>query len=495
MGGDHSATAESETSQDERPVKYVCISDLHLGEEDSILTRLSSDESTADPSAPSPVMIQLVECVKALLKNNCGIKPCLILNGDVLDLALAKTNVAAMVFERFIELICPNNEEALFEKIIVIPGNHDHHLWINDREAQYIQYMQTEAPVPGKELKEPWHSTYLFTQTAPIPPSTSYFLSNLIHRYQHLKGYVIETAYPNFGVYGETNKKCVVFTHGHYAEPTYYFMTKLGDMIFPLRKKPEEVWDIEEENFAWVDFVWSMFGQSGQIGQGIECIYEKLRDKTARKGLASSLADSLSKQIDSRWPDFIVKFVLTKVLDVVIEKLADTEKENSTTHLSAKVSECLAAYIGGPLNKQILRELKLCATTAISELTFIFGHTHKPYNNKALYNGFDKPVKVYNTGGWVVESVELDPIRGGAVAFVGEDLDTVLLRTYKEGASYTMELNEALDTGESHSQFYNCMAKRLEDDTDRWNCYLLKVEEEVKRRKLMLRREYDKTTQ
>jgi len=43
-------------------IRYVCLSDLHLGEEDSLLTNLSGEE--IDPFHPSPVMCQLVGCLR-----------------------------------------------------------------------------------------------------------------------------------------------------------------------------------------------------------------------------------------------------------------------------------------------------------------------------------------------------------------------------------------------------------------------------------------------
>lgn len=103
-------------------IRYVCLSDLHFGEEDSLLTNLKEGSHDLDASRPSPVMKHLVECLKYLIfQNEIDKKPVLILNGDILELALSTTNQAVMVFQRFIELILPSNT-ALFEKIIYIPG-------------------------------------------------------------------------------------------------------------------------------------------------------------------------------------------------------------------------------------------------------------------------------------------------------------------------------------------------------------------------------------
>ena len=201
---------------------YVCITDTHFGEEDSLLTNLKTASTDTDPSKPSPVMELLVECLKSLIsKNENGKKPTLILGGDILELALSTTNEAAMVFERFIELILPP-DGALFERIVYLPGNHDHHLWEIARETQYVNYFQDKKP--GSFLSIPWHATKMFLdKDADQVPS--YFLTRLVNRYDHLKKFTITTAYPNFGLFREDTQKCVVFTHGHFIEPLYQLLS------------------------------------------------------------------------------------------------------------------------------------------------------------------------------------------------------------------------------------------------------------------------------
>src|SRR5213592_2593664 len=117
-------------------IRYVCLSDMHLGAENSLLTNLTSDCLDTDPGIASPVLSHLVECLKELIDQNedRDEKPTLILNGDILELALTTDNEAAMVFERLVELILPRNGERLFKEIKYIPGNHDHHLWETARE-------------------------------------------------------------------------------------------------------------------------------------------------------------------------------------------------------------------------------------------------------------------------------------------------------------------------------------------------------------------------
>lgn len=65
-------------------ISYVCLSDLHLGEEDNLLT------DRVNCSRPSPVLPCLAECLAEILRHNQpgAPQPGLILAGDVLELAL-----------------------------------------------------------------------------------------------------------------------------------------------------------------------------------------------------------------------------------------------------------------------------------------------------------------------------------------------------------------------------------------------------------------------
>ena len=95
----------------------------------------------------------------------------------------------------------------------------------------------------------------------------------------------IQTAYPNFGLLSADRKRCVVFHHGHFVESMYYLMSTLKTMFFPDSRIPSEIWNLEAENFAWIDFFWSTLGRSSAVGQGVSRIYEKLQNEDQIKQL------------------------------------------------------------------------------------------------------------------------------------------------------------------------------------------------------------------
>jgi len=94
-------------------IRYVCLSDMHFGEEDSLLTNLNKRTARVDVAEASPVLIRMAEGLRTLIGKNVNleIKPTLILNGDILELALCSTSDASMAFLRFIELVMEEGNE------------------------------------------------------------------------------------------------------------------------------------------------------------------------------------------------------------------------------------------------------------------------------------------------------------------------------------------------------------------------------------------------
>ena len=419
-------------------IKYVCLSDMHLGQDNSLLTNLIEADAVLDHSSASPVMKALCDALQELIEHanaGSGVKPVLILNGDILELALADVNDAAMVFSRFIECTMPIGNE-IFSEMIYIPGNHDHHIWELARETQYVEYLK-QIKISDK-LPAPWHTTNLFMDDK--NPLASYFLNGLVRRYGHLNKFSVMMAYPNLGLCDPNKQRYVIFHHGHYIESIYMLMTKVMSWIFPDREKPQEIWDIEKENFAWIDFFWSTMGRSGGAGTEVEVIYKALPVQKARNRLISNICGSLAKEYDLHG---LGDWMEEKILPVILTRLADyfAKRERRVTDkpLSEDAQKGLGNYLKGPLHGQLLIALKKFRglpkeqTPDIpKDITFVFGHTHKPYQDDDDFDGYPGWVDVYNTGGWVVESVQRQPIKGASVVLFDENLQSTSIRLYNE---------------------------------------------------------------
>src|SRR5262245_43545160 len=138
-------------------ITHVCLSDLHLGSETSLLTEM---DSNFDPqyAETSPVLQRLAANLRSVVASEsreAGSKrPTLVLAGDVLELALCETHQAATCFERFLDAFFPKGEDLFDARILYIPGNHDHQLWEAAREDHYTQFIDTQKKDPASPLTE-----------------------------------------------------------------------------------------------------------------------------------------------------------------------------------------------------------------------------------------------------------------------------------------------------------------------------------------------------
>jgi hypothetical protein len=443
---------------------------MHFGAGNSVLTNLIDGSIDTDPTRPSPVLLHLVDCLRELLgKNETAVKPSLILNGDIMELALATDNKAAMAFQRFIELIMPPSGDPLFDKTIYyIPGNHDHHLWETARETQYAEFISKQKP--GDLLDEPWHTTRLFDPT----PLSATFMNGIINMYPHLKemGVFVTAVYPNLGLLKGDRRKCVIFTHGHFTESIYLLMTELMSMFFPNRPKPTLIWDIEAENFAWIDFFWSTMGRSGAAGSDVETIYDRLQDPAQIEGLVETFLESLLARHNRHHAfDHLAAQSLSKLLSRFLNRVAATERGDTGGVLSQDGRAGLKAYIEGPLGAQILLEND---QTMPSELTFVFGHTHKPFEEDSHFDGAPYWTSVYNSGGWVVDTPTPAPTSGAAAILIDEDLNAASLRMYNQSVNpdgYHVAVRAAAHDGSSENPLLRRLSSIIDPSRDPWKSF------------------------
>lgn len=456
-------------------VCYVCLSDTHFGADNSLLTNLQPGTATVEPLHPSPVLQAFVACLSDLIsKNQNAAPPTLILNGDILELALTTDNNAAMAFERFLELIVPNGGKPLFaNEMIYIAGNHDHHLWETARETQYANFINKNPDL--QNLPVPWHTTNIFSGD-PVP---AFFLNTLIQRHAAMQNVTVRAVYPNFGLKDDRGK-LVVFSHGHFIESIYMLMTTLRSMIFPDRKPPAAIWDLEAENFAWIDFFWSTLGRSGDVGTDVELIYNMMTDPRKLKIVINNLASGiirefgkqgLSARVDS---DFLGEF-----LNLTLGRVAAAERHDGSALLTADSTQGLKNYIEGVLLTQLDEELNHNRPT---DWSFVFGHTHKPYEDAEEFVGYPGATGLYNTGGWVVDTPQVEPLNGASAVLVDENLDVVSLRFYNQQAdpaNYAVRVSEAPRADGTHSAFYERLQGLVNPNTDPWKNFSTVVAREI----------------
>lgn len=472
-------------------IRYVCLSDMHFGADTSLLTNLAAASIDVDPSEPSPVLIELVRCLRSLISANAdkSVKPTLILNGDIFELALANTNTAIMAFERFIELAMPDADPLFDYCIYVNPGNHDHHLWAVARETQYMDFIESQKP--GSNLAVPWHTTKIFPEKAKEAPEST-LLTTVIRRFGKVEGYkelgraVCRIAYPNFGLETDEGRKAVIFHHGHFIEPIYHLMSRLRTVAFPGRTAPTDIWDIEAENSSWIEFFWSTMGTSDSLSADIEAIYNKLQSRVEVGKLLDNFVPGVIALIRKHkipsWIDRVVGRAISKLVKWFFRPSLNLEVHDKSDGLSSSARKGLLEYLKTPLLNQISDEKN---KTMPLDLTFVFGHTHKPF---ACFlenvDGYSEWLRVYNSGGWVVDTPRPDKRHGGAAILINDELDVVSLNLYNESqkeTDFNVYVKEAVREGVPKSKFFERIDGLVDSTATPWREFSKTVAAECKK--------------
>jgi len=230
---------------------------------------------------------------------------------------------------------------------------------------------------------------------------------------------------------------------------------------------PSLVWDIETENFAWIDFFWSALGRSGEVGKDIENVYNMLLVPKTSDRLIRQLARAVGRRWVRRAPKLgeWLGLLCVPFISNLISRAGCLEKTRMGHPLSPDAAQGLRAYVEGPLANQIQEER---GRGMLAKTTFIFGHTHKPYSACQDFKNFPSGMNIYNSGGWVVDTKDTDSTHGGAIILVDEQMNAVSVRMYNEAkrpTAYHVRL-EAVDG--SANPLHHRLAGLINSNQDPW---------------------------
>jgi hypothetical protein len=452
-------------------IRYVIVSDLHFGAENSMLTALSEGASSpvstgfsAEPQQPSPMLTGLVSGLRELVAGQDQ-PPVLIMAGDILDLALSPDATALMIYRLFAHLAFDDGQPVFDPVLHYVPGNHDHHEWEISRESQYVTYACAQPP--QAPLDEPWHTTRL-SPAAERPAASSTLLTGLARgQAGGTSGIEVRVSYPNLALRSPDGRRSLVVSHGHYTESIYSLMSRLRDILYPGQRPagPVAIERLEEENFAWIDFFWSTLGRSGQVGEDVAAIYADLVSEQDVDAFVSNLISALIDSGKGRsWLHPAEKLLLNAVFRREANHLARSERGNPGVTLSPAGQDGLRGYLEGPVRLQLQAEWGAVP----DDLTFVYGHTHKPFTDRWALNGFPGAVDIVNTGGWVVDTDTPAPFQAGVAVLVSEDLQTASLQFYRQGTGPAPVQILPPAAGQAPSPWQAELAARIDPAAPRW---------------------------
>ncbi len=408
-----------------KPLALV-LSDLHLGEESSIL-----HYGQQYKKGEQPYVNQLLgELTKGAAKRKI---PFLILAGDTLDFSLASIQDAVSDFRLFAEDVYE-----FFDNFVYIPGNHDHHMWQTLQEQVLVVNRISERK-PIEDFPQEQIGTIedgkitLKGVAADNVLGAKTFLSHLLPRppkNQKQKNFAL--VYPNLFMKFKQAERNILITHGHFFEAAWTLVSDVFKKSLNLTTINYRV--LERVNSPLTEFGWYGLGQAGQLSRFIEELYKEVKNSEDAK-LTLALND-IRDYLDELWtfkPNKRKGF-WSRITNVVPEMKANVKEELSDEGLKLAIllvkslvisqMEERGPYTGGsPLrhcsnildDPQKTDKIKQYISISFGRPyefephQIIFGHTHIPIRNgniEILVDGRPRTIAVFNTGGWIVDSTE-----------------------------------------------------------------------------------------
>ena len=407
---------------------YIAVSDLHLGASNGLLTRPGDTTTGIDTRTPSTVMLLLVECLRELVAGNAGgRRPTLIAHGDLIDLALSGPERAIAVFGQFMAALLAPGHATIDGEIVLLPGNHDHLVWDYTRERwledHLFEVMHGDPPAGFTSSRR---ISPLLLETEPRFESA--LLCALSRRRPELAGLRVRVLYPDLVLTSPRHDKAVLLTYGQYIESTSRAMSAFLRMIAPQVPAPADVATMEEENWPWLDFFFSSMTRSGKPGALIAGIYDVAQDTHDLDALVDVVATNVTAH-SGRAVGALERFGIRRGVGMIVDRLAAARERGVTNQLlTADTRRGLTTYL-----EALRGRLQADLPGLPAETSLIIGHTHKPlrewWPDERWPGG---GVRVFNTGGWVVDHAQGQPLMGGAVALVSDELDVCLVRLYQQ---------------------------------------------------------------
>ena len=222
-----------------KKLKILALSDLHLGEPESVLFNSGNDLNIIDATVK-----KIIELSKGDKKYSSGIEQ-LILIGDIADLSVAPDEEAYENVKVFLTSLI---DKVKIDKIIYIPGNHDHHLWVELLKKEYrkdnfrdcFPKIKVDSSILNKEI----------------------FIKNCLQN--NYPAERIEIYYPNYRFVTDT--AFYFFDHGH-------LFSKTLDKYMSIRGiNVENLEDLEEKTYWFMKIIWYKISKHRLIEKGFDLI-------------------------------------------------------------------------------------------------------------------------------------------------------------------------------------------------------------------------------
>ncbi len=368
----------------------ITLSDLHLGSENNYF-HYNSPEFENNKTA-------VISLFKRLGKQDE-----IIINGDFLELSLVGLDEVYKDAREFFAILA---ECGLFEKIVYIPGNHDHHFWRELVEQVYIngQLKKGDSPPGCEEFPHCFVDNRFSTKDT--NRDCNIVLTSLWPEKKPMPEIVVK--YPHHLLRvptGGNKEQYYLITHGHFLEDLFKPINYLID--------PARLDELEGFNNIWLEAFDYHLGQSGRLADSVRKIvvsYEeggKEAKKTVKK-ILNGIRKNLTRKLKLNWLKSWLLKIGFKILfkKIPLEKKTGLYKAPLNDDLRRNTKEYINKYLLKRYQEGNKQKFHIPVDKAIpSPFTFVFGHTHLPTINLQDNEDFieieGERYPLVNTGGWL----------------------------------------------------------------------------------------------
>jgi len=311
--------------------------------------------------------------------------PYIVLLGDIFDMAVHDEADALNLSHLFFTKVKFESNYSqgsrsfisFFDRIVYLPGNHDHHVWKMLQEEYYISQHLTKY---GYALKLPQQSPavlnladneILLQDSIIFPDKRNNFISSVLS--DNLLDVLV--AYPNLYIeYGEDDKNNlksgVCVTHGHFLEPGWNKSSLNFDKKIKHMDDAIYFSELEKNNSPLTEF--SDFA----VAQTFDTLAQGISDLQFGYSDYEPVYEKLSALYPQLFPIKMEKSHKTKDFDEI------------TLNEYSQLVDTFLIHTKSQMRSYNIDFKKL-----------IYGHTHVPCFNL----NYDRvtSLKIYNTGGWV----------------------------------------------------------------------------------------------
>ncbi len=436
----------------------------------SLLTPLTA----LSPDNESPVTRAFAAALNAMLAEQDD-QPQLVMMGDLLDLQFSDRAHATQSGLSFLKAL--NSEGRFAPEMIATAGNHDHALWTDARlNLTHHDQLSPDPEVGYRKITPAFQ---------PEPAAQSRLLNEMAGRAGFKS---VDLRYPNIAL-GD-RERTVLIHHGHFMEAPYKLISDLTDVLSGHPRRFLTAEEIASENAAWIDFFWATLGETG-FGTGGYDVYQNLLSVAGFRTFSAKAAALIAEKLGEMVPmggNLTVHHTLRMAARVGIDAgmgpFLDSERMAVVESLTTEGWDGVRWYLDGVCRSQIKGELwpdpQDEEDCRVADLTFIFGHTHKPFADRLVSDASPNPVRVYNTGGWTLNGPRFDTAAGAGMILIDDALNVVLVRvlgTPQDGRVPRAYVQHLGGVAAGANDFAMLVQQWLDGSADAWEALAVAAED------------------